>query len=246
VYVLQYIYTHPKKTILALALIIFAILLVMTDMFRFMKTLFLIARVTPYEQVGTGAGTIQFLGDSTGYGTGASQGKYSIAGRVGADYPAYTIKNHSVNGRTIKGLLTETQNFSGQYDLIVLQIGGNDILQKRDTSTVLSELATLLKRLAPHTKEIIMLTSGNIGETVAFSGAQATEYETLTRAYRAGVLELAQQTPHFTYVDLFDEPENDPFAKKPDIYTSIDDLHPSNQGYGLWYQKAKDTFATIL
>ena len=218
----------------------------MTDTFRFMKTLFLIARVTPYEQAGTGAGTIQFLGDSTGYGTGASRGKYSIAGRLGADYPTYTIKNQSVNGRTIGGLLKDTQNFSGQYDLLVLQIGGNDILQKRDTRTVLSELETLLTRLAPHTKEIIMLTSGNVGETPAFSGAQATEYEALTRAYRAGVIALAQQTPHFTYVDLFEEPENDPFAQKPGLYTSMDELHPSNQGYGLWYKKAEDAFAKAL
>jgi hypothetical protein len=75
------------------------------------KTLFLIARVTPYEQTGTGTGSIQFLGDSTGYGTGASSGKYSIARRVGADYPAYAIKNQSVNGRTINGLLEDTKIF---------------------------------------------------------------------------------------------------------------------------------------
>jgi lysophospholipase L1-like esterase len=130
--------------------------------------------------------------------------------------------------------------------LIVLQIGGNDILQKRDTSKVLVDLETLLKRLAPHTKEIIMLTSGNIGTTQAFSGAEATQYDALTRAYRAGVIALAQQTPHFTYVDLFDEPENDPFVENPEIYTSLDDLHPSNQGYGLWYQKAKSAFGEVL
>jgi len=243
---MQYIRTHPKKTFFGLLAVLIVILVTMTDTFRFMKTLFLIARVTPYEQAGTGVGTIQFLGDSTGYGTGASQGKYSIAGRVGADYPTYTIENQSVNGRTIEGLLEDTQNFSGQYDLIVLQIGGNDILQKRDTRTVLSELETLLTRLAPHTKEIIMLTSGNIGETPAFSGAPATEYEALTRAYRAEVIALAQQTPHFTYVDLFDEPENDPFAQKPELYTSMDELHPSNQGYGLWYKKAENAFAKAL
>jgi lysophospholipase L1-like esterase len=243
---MQHIRTHPKRTLFGLLAVLIVILVTMTDTFRFMKTLFLIARVTPYEQVGTGAGTIQFLGDSTGYGTGASQGKYSIAGRVGADYPTYTIKNQSVNGRTIEGLLEDTEHFSGQYDLIVLQIGGNDILQKRDTNTVLADLETLLVRLAPQTKEIIMFTSGNIGTTQMFTGSQAKEYDALTRTYRSRIILLAQQTPHFTYVDLFDEPENDPFAKNPEMYTSIDRLHPSNKGYALWYNKAESAFARVL
>jgi lysophospholipase L1-like esterase len=238
--------THPKQTLWGALVVVFVILLVMTDTFRFIKTLYLIARVTPYEQAGTGAGSIQFLGDSTGYGTGASSGTYSIAGRVGADYPAYAIENQSVNGRTIGGLLEDTQNFSGQFDLIVLQIGGNDILQKRATSQVLSDLETLLKRLAPHTKEIIMLTSGNVGTTPAFCGVEAAEYDALTRAYRAQVVALAARTPHYTYVDLFDEPEDDSFAQKPELYTAMDDLHPSNQGYGLWYGKAENAFAKAL
>ena len=243
---LSCIRAHPKQALWGALTVVLVILLVMTDTFRFIKTLYLIARVTPYEQVGTGAGSIQFLGDSTGYGTGASSGAYSIAGRVGADYPAYAIKNQSVNGRTIEGLLEDTQNFSGQYDLIVLQIGGNDILQKRDTSTVLSDLETLLTRLAPHTKEIIMLTSGNVGTTLVFSGAEAAEYDALTRAYRAQVVALADRTPHYTYVDLFDEPEDDTFAQKPELYTAMDDLHPSNQGYELWYNKAESAFAKAL
>lgn len=218
----------------------------MTDTFRFAKTLFLIARVSPYEQTGDGAGVIQFLGDSTGYGTGASSGEYSVAGRLGADYPGYTIQNQSVNGRTIAELLIDVQDFSGQYDLIVLQIGGNDILQKRTTSVVLADLEKLVQRLSPHTKELVMLTSGNVGTAQAFSGSEAQQYDDLTRQYRAAVIKLAHQTPHFTYVDLFDEPENDPFAKDPDIFTSIDDLHPSNEGYALWYQKAASALQAAL
>lgn len=216
------------------------------DTYRFAKTLLLIARVTPYEQTGTGAGKIHVLGDSTGYGTGASRAKYSVAGRLGADYPTYSITNQSVNGRTIAGLLTDTTDFAGEYDLILLQIGGNDILQKRDTGEVLEDVETLIARLAPHTKEIVMLTSGNVGGAAAFSDAEAAELERLTRAYRTGLIELGETTQHFTYVDLFDEPGSDPFREHPVKYTSFDDLHPNNDGYGLWYRKAQAAFANAL
>jgi lysophospholipase L1-like esterase len=241
-------YKKSKSGLVAISavLVFLGIVVLMTDAIQFAKTLFLIARVTPYEQVGSGEGVIQVLGDSTGYGTGASSGKYSVAGRLGADYPSYTLKNKSVNGLTIQELVDSTQEFEGQYDLIVLQMGGNDILQKRDTVSILTDLELLIERLAPHTKEIVMLTSGNVGGAQRFTGAEATELESLTRAYRMRVLDLAENTPNFTYVDLFDEPGNDPFQNQPEIYTSIDGLHPSNEGYGLWYEKAKDTFEITL
>ena len=227
-------------------LLTLGIVFFMTDTFRFAKTVFLIARVSPYEQVGTTEKSIQVLGDSTGYGTGASKAQYSVAGRLGADWPQYTINNKSVNGRTIGGLLEDTADFSGQYDLILLQIGGNDILQNRNTEAVLTDLKALLDRLAQHTDNIVMMTSGNVGAAVAFSGEKAQQYESLTRALRAGVIDIAASREDFTYVDLFDEPENDPFVENPDTYTAFDELHPSDEGYALWYSKLKPVTDELL
>jgi lysophospholipase L1-like esterase len=236
---------HSAGTLGAILLVV-GIVVYMNDSFRFVKTVCLIARVAPYEQAGEGAGAVQFFGDSTGYGTGATAGKYSVAGRLGADYPAYSIKNSSVNGRTITELLEDTEDYSKQSDLIVLQIGANDILQKRDLDTALSDLEILIQRLAPLTQEIVLLTSGNVGGAKAFSGTESEQLETLTRSYRQRVIALAAKTPDFTYVDLFDEPEADPFVENPQRYTSIDGLHPSNDGYRLWYEKAKPAFDQAL
>ena len=243
--------THSRKTGLTVGaisaiLIVLGIVMYMSDSLRFVKTVFLIARVAPYEQAGDGAGKIQFFGDSTGYGTGATAGKYSIAGRLGADFPAYAIKNSSVNGRTVTELLEDTEEYADQSDLVVLQIGANDILQKRDLDVVFSDLEILIQRLAPLTQEIVLLTSGNVGGAQAFSGTESAELEALTRTYRERVTALAARTPNFTYVDLFDEPEDDPFVAQPERYTSMDGLHPSNDGYELWYEKAKPVFAAGL
>lgn len=233
------------KTLLIVAVVLVGVVVVFTQV-RFAKTVYLIARVSPYEQSGTGAGMIQVLGDSTGYGTGATSGKKSIAGLLGADFPDFTIKNQSVNGRTIAGLLKDSQDFSGEYDMILLQIGGNDILQNRDTAQVLAELSDLLDILSEHTNNIVMMTSGNVGASIAFSGEQAQEYERLTRDLRAGVFDIARDRGDFTYVDLFDEPEDDPFLEQPEVYTSLDGLHPSNAGYALWYSQLKPVVTDIL
>jgi lysophospholipase L1-like esterase len=169
-----------------------------------------------------------------------------VAGRLGADFPEYSIKNQSVNGRTIEGLLADTTDFSGQYELILLQIGGNDILQKRSTKDTVNDLNALLERLAKHTEHIVMMTSGNVGGAVAFSGEKAATYESLSRALRTEVTNIAQTRTDFSYVDLFDEPEDDPFVENPETYTAADSLHPSNEGYALWYNKLKPVVEPIL
>jgi len=65
---------------------ILSVLLLATGWWRYVLTGYLIARVAPYEQPGGGAGSILFIGDSTGYGTGASRSDESVAGQLGNAY----------------------------------------------------------------------------------------------------------------------------------------------------------------
>jgi lysophospholipase L1-like esterase len=50
---------------------------------------------------------------------------------------------------------------------------------------------------------------------------------------------LAARRGDATFVDLFHERDNDPFLKDPDRFFAPDYLHPSNDGYGLWYDALK-------
>ena len=214
-------------------------------MLRTLKTLFLIAKISPYEKILPGAPVILVLGDSTGYGTGARHPKYSVAGLIGQDYPGYTIKNNSKNGRTIGELVPVSKSLEGSYELILLQIGGNDILQKRDVRAVEQELRTIILELSKHTKHIVMISSGNVGGGAAFSGTKADEYEKVTRVFRSMFLRVAEDTT-LTYVDLFLEPEDDVISNNPKTYLSIDGLHPSSAGYALWHKSLKGPLQKIL
>jgi len=42
-----------------------------------------------------------------------------------------------------------------------------------------------------------------------------------------------------TYINLFTPTTEDPFIKEPEIYLSADGLHPSSEGYKLWFEKIK-------
>lgn len=216
---------------------ILTFILVATEAGRFAKTIFLIARVTPYEQVGTGTGRILLVGDSTGYGTGATRGADSIAGLIGAEYSEFQIENRSKNGDTIGDALARVTDIEGQYDLIVVQLGGNDIIQERDLAQTLEDLNQLYERLQLHTRHLVMLSAGNVGAAFAFSGAKATALTAYSRTYHTALENFADSRPNFTYVNLFDEPADDPFVSEPKVYLAMDGLHPTSAGYALWYQK---------
>lgn len=230
------------------ALVLLAIIATTTGWWRYVLTGYLIARVTPYEQSGTRAGDVLIIGDSTGYGTGARKSSESIAGRLGADYPAYAITNNSSNGRRIAAAkevaaeLTDTI----QYDLIVLQIGANDLIAGRDPGLVAGELQQLIELVIPHTNKIMVITAGNIGATPMFTGAEATQLEDTSRLFDWHMSTLGQTYDDMAFVSLFDEPANDVFVQSPGVYTAIDGLHPTSAGYGVWYQKAKPYFDAVL
>lgn len=231
--------TYSVMGILTISAILLA-LFFFTELGRYAKTVYLIARVSPYEQPGGGAGRVLILGDSTGYGTGARRSEDSIAGRFGANFTWLTMKNNSVNGRKIAGA-TEVATTLGdaQYSLIVLQIGANDLIGGRSADAVVRDMDRLIRAVLPHANEIVIISAGNIGAAPAFSGAEADRLTAEARAYTSAMLELTRNWQNVSYVDLFDEPEADPFVLEPETYLSLDGLHPSSAGYGIWYEKAK-------
>jgi len=234
-----------KYTLLLFCIVLIVFVATQTTLFRFLKTIYLIVISTPYERTIQSAPKILVLGDSTGYGTGASKNTDTIAGRIGTDFTSYSIENKSKNGRTIGELVDVAKKVEGKYELILLQIGGNDILQKKDVREVEKQLQEIVVALSDNTNNLLMMSSGNVGGASAFKADEAVFYEGLTRTYREMFLRVAAET-QLTYIDLFLEPEVDVISQNPKKYLAIDGLHPSSEGYGVWYTTLKPVLEKIL
>lgn len=224
------------------------LVLVRTKVGRLVQTGLLIAIARPYEQqVADPKGRILIVGDSTAYGTGALLARNSVAGRIGRAYPEYTIENISMNGATIADVTDRFGRVQGMYDLIVLQVGANDILQKQSIRAIEADLRVLVLQAQQHAEHVVLMTAGNIGAAEAFvrDGVPNRTYEELSRAVRARSSMLSN-TLGFAYIDLFDEPRDDVFLKEPGTYLAFDDLHPSDAGYGVWFGKLEPVLADML
>jgi lysophospholipase L1-like esterase len=209
------------------------------------KTLLAIAWVNPYEQEGSGAGGILVIGDSTGYGTGANRAEDSIAGRIGQDFPGYRIKNNSENGRKIAEAREVVEGIESQYDLILFQIGANDLLAGVPIETVVADILALVEAAEPHAEHIIVMTSGNIGGAPRFTGEREEYFQTVSKQYTS-MMKDRSASAGFVFIDLYKDPTEDVFVAAPEQYIAADGLHPTSAGYGVWYQRLQPELEILL
>ena len=192
----------------------------------------------PFQQVpATPVVRLLVVGDSTGVGTGATQATRSVAGMVGGSHPRLLVHNRSRDGARFDELpaqLLASASDSG-YDVILISAGGNDVIRGTGTDALAKALdqtfVAARDRLRPGGR-IIVQPAGNVGNAPFFMPPlsllmtrRAAELHTAIRAAAArhGV----------TYVNLYKDAAQDPFAQQPGLHAS-DGLHPSDAGYQIW------------
>ncbi len=202
-------------------------------------------RTTPYEQSPTNPSMkILIAGDSTGVGTGATEAKDSTSGRIGSLYPNAAITNISENGLKLEGLEQKLSSVTDTYDLIVLQIGANDIVRLTSFKNIEQRAESVLTLAESRTDKVLVLTSGNIGSSPTFRWPLSALMDYRTKKVRGIFISKISNHPKASYVDLYKERKDDEFAKDPQKYYAADKFHPSSDGYAIWFERMKAVLAT--
>lgn len=185
-----------------------------------------------------GSPRILIAGDSTAVGTGSTPDG-STAGRFGADYPSADIRNVSVNGWKVHNLLAAFPT-DGSFDLIVLQIGANDILRgttQKDFEASLNALFGKAKAVSPN---VVALHSGNIGLSPMLHWPVTAVMRSRTLRYREAYRRIAAKHD-VAYVDLYKEKGDNVLGSDIAKYYASDLLHLTAEGYGVWYDAIRNT-----
>ena len=220
------------KVILMLLLLLIA--LVSYDIIRmyklYQKTLQLENGFTAFQKIDPKAKQrILVLGDSTAVGTGASNNIYSTTGRLSSKYPEAEVINISENGLKLAGLNEKIKNLTEHYDIIVIQIGANDIIRLTDLETIDIELDKLLTKTKTLSDKVVILHSGNIGESKFFPWYVAPILSYRSKEVRE--IYIRRTSMHdATYVNLID-------LHIDGKYYASDKLHLNDEGYGVWFDE---------
>lgn len=196
------------------------------------------AAAVPFQRINPAASfRILVVGDSTAVGTGASDPKGSVAGRLGQDFPEAHIENRGVNGALTEEI--DHQFHEGErFDLVVVHAGGNDILRWTRLEKLGADLDRLLDRAKGAAKHVVLLTAGNVGLAPFFPRPIGWRYTARTRQVREMFMGVAKgRGVH--YIDLFTERDEDVFLTDPPRFYAADLLHPSGEGYRVWYESIR-------
>ena len=190
----------------------------------------------PFRQAGSaGAPRVLVVGDSTAVGTGASDPAFSVAGRIGARFPAATIDNQARDGATWADLPGQLARASaGGYDIALLMAGGNDVIRLRDMADVRADIERSIALARERAATVVVMPAGNVGNAPFFWPPLSGWMTARARELHAAVA-AASQAQGAVYVNLFREREDDPFAQQRDLHAA-DGLHPSDAGYALWWR----------
>ena len=188
---------------------------------------------------------ILIVGDSTGVGTGADDPTDSIAGRIAREFPFVEIVNRSADGARAKDVLEQLNSLEDNgFDMVLVQVGGNDILRFTDLNTLKNTVAEILHAAYQVAPDVIFMSTGNVGSSPAFFSPISWIYTDRTRKVRSVFL-LISREKGVEYVDLFREREEDPFLEDPKRYFAADLLHPGSDGYGLWYEELRSQTSLV-
>jgi lysophospholipase L1-like esterase len=206
----------------------------------------LVALSKPYQQHVTGGHPrILVLGDSTAVGTGTADNKGSTAGWFGQDFPNAQIINYSVNGLKAGQLDSTFPVYSAQsFDLVLIQIGANDIIQRTPAAAFTASLTSVFQKAKLLSPQVVALHSGNVGAAPLFSVWPLNIYFRAKSLQMRTLYKKIAVENGVTYVDLFTEPADDPFLQDIPKYYAADGLHLTEAGYKNWYQQIRSAMTS--
>lgn len=180
---------------------------------------------------------ILVVGDSTAVGTGAESPQDSVAGRISRDYPNSAIENHAEDGAVTAEVAAQLRAADrDNYDLVLIQTGGNDALEFNNLDKVRKDIDTVLLQADRLGDRVVLVSVGDLGTAPAIPWPISYLLSKRANSIRT-LFANAAKSQEVPFVDLFIEDKSrDPFARSPREHYARDGLHPSSEGYAEWYQ----------
>ncbi|HEX5128671.1 MAG TPA: SGNH/GDSL hydrolase family protein [Usitatibacter sp.] len=200
---------------------------------RFARTL--VAKTEPAQSCPEGyRSVIVVAGDSTAFGVGALPAE-STAGRLAAAFPHARVVNVAKSGNRIGHVVEQLDKVDCKSaDLILIQACANDVLEFRSVRKVEADLRAAIARARKLSRNIVLMPGHDFSVAPFF--LRPISMLIMRHAVKVhAMVKRVVAEEGIIFVDLFRDPATEPFVKEPTRYYCPDFLHPSGQGYAIWF-----------
>ena len=200
---------------------------------RFARTL--VAKTEPAQSCPEGyRATIVVAGDSTAFGVGALPAE-STAGRLAAAFPHARVVNVAKSGNRIGHVVEQLEQVECKSaDLILIQACANDVLEFRPVKKVEADLRAAIASARKLSRNIVLMPGHDFSVAPFFLRPISFLINRHALKVHPMIKRVAAEEG-IIFVDLFRDPATEPFVKEPTRYYCPDFLHPSGQGYAIWF-----------
>lgn len=194
------------------------------------------------------------VGDSSAVGIGASRPEHTVAGRLGAQHPSWSIGNLARKGAHVEDVAALLERLCRRtaagravrppYDALLVHAGGNDALGHTPSDAVQSAVARIACASALLARHTVVVTGGNLALAPGLTSPWAWWFGRQGRRVRRIFLDTLPGG-RITYVDLYRDAATDPTTADPARYFAADGLHPSDDGYAIWHHHIDAALAPV-
>jgi lysophospholipase L1-like esterase len=181
------------------------------------------------------------LGDSTGVGVGAGSPSQSLPGLLADEFPDVEIVNACHIGARVADALQQLRPWleaNERFDLVLLFVGGNDVLRLTPWPQLQRAARLLLQHASQCASHTVWLGSANIGGAPLLKGPLAWWLGRRTGTLMRRLARLAH-AHGARFIDFYQPRHRDIFARQPSLYFAEDGVHPSAASYRHCYEALK-------
>ena len=210
-----------------------AVIAIYASRIKFSKRL--VAQTVPAQSCPEGCrSTIVVAGDSTAFGVGALPAE-TTAGRIAAAFPNARVVNVARSGARVGHVVEQLASLDfDRADVVLIHACANDVLEFRSHRKVEADLRAALAKAKSMSANVILMPGHNFSVAPFF--LRPISRAIMWHAVRThAIIAKVTREMNVTFVDLFKDPSEDPFVQEPHRYYCPDGLHPSAEGYALWF-----------
>ena len=185
--------------------------------------------------------TVVVVGDSTGVGVGAATPCESVAGRIAEAYPYTRVFNYARSGAHMHEVLEQLEQHGRKpADLVLIQASANDVVDCHSVAAVEADLREAIRRARALGALVALMPGCNFVFAPFFKPLFAASMANRAQRMHDMIQRVAEETGA-VYVDLFKLKPADPFFREGSRYFCADGLHPSGEGYRIWFEELART-----
>jgi len=177
---------------------------------------------------------IVVAGDSTAFGVGALPAE-TTAGRIASAFPHARVINVARSGANVGRVVDQLASLDIQHaDMVLIHACANDVLEFRNPAKVESDLRAALAKAKALSGNVVIMPGHDFSVAPFFLRPISRAINWQAQKVHAIVKRVTEEMG-VMFVDLYRHPTTEPFVTEPRRYYCPDGLHPSGEGYAIWF-----------